>query len=195
MSHGDFIDTFQCWDGRLYTIPNFTLYSATIRNVRRSPPQFDLFPISIGSETPVEKIKALERMFLEYLKTRPEHFDAARSGLFVNEFMQSNSLTIQCIVAHVTNWQNAENYLRKHLCLLRLKEIGEELGIRYFPPVQRIAITDDVEFDTIPQPIRPAAVSPGVGTASPNPRVPLTPTSIKLQPVPPSKKFFSNFDM
>ena len=87
------------------------------------------------------------------------------------------------MASHATNWQNAENYLRRHLVLLKLKELCDHLDIQYLPPVQRIELVDDIDMP--PSPAKPAP--------SPAP-IPVSP-AIKLQPVPQSKKFFSNFDM
>jgi hypothetical protein len=72
--------------------------------VRRSPPQSDFFPIYIASDTPTEKIKSLEQSLLEYFRSRPEIFDANRSGIFINGIDSKNMLVVQVVAAHLTNW-------------------------------------------------------------------------------------------
>ena len=144
-------------------------------------------PFQIALDTPVEKIKQIEVLFLEFLKTRPDIFVASTSGLYIREAILTNQLSIQFLVWHTTNWQFAENYFRRHLCVLKIKEICEALEISYYPPIQQVAIVDPPNYSAPPTPTvfneAPAPVQFG---RTPQPT---------CRPAPAARVFSTNMDM
>ena len=59
----------------------------------------------IHRTTPTATIMEIEAKLKEFMRSRSDMFDGNRSGFFVRNLVDSNSLSIDVLAAGQTNWQ------------------------------------------------------------------------------------------
>jgi small-conductance mechanosensitive channel len=132
--------TVMTWDGRIVIFPNHILHTTNIVNIGRSGQLTDVFTFQVSLSTPIWKIKKLEKIWRLYLRSLPDQFVEPKCDIFVSEIQETNSMSLKFILAGTTNWQSGQHYYRRHITVLRTKEICEELEIEYASPVQPVRV-------------------------------------------------------
>lgn len=132
--------TFRRFDGVYVIIPNITLSTKAITNVRRSGIMSESHIIQVSSSTPVYKIELLKynvRMFLHANRDYYTQFFM----LNYDRIEESNRLFMRLYMQYTGNWQNYEAFLEKRTYFLTfLNRVINELGITYVPLRQNVRV-------------------------------------------------------
>lgn len=123
--------TFRRSDGKECYVPNSSLTSKTICNIRRSGPQNEKVELVISSDTPHEKINELQTLLLDYLTNEETKDFAPKIDIVIKDIIDNRSMTISMSLEHKTNWQEGgKKSQRRNRFMWKLKELVSQAGIQ-----------------------------------------------------------------
>eukprot|EP00126_Sphaerothecum_destruens_P004169 Sdes_comp18036_c0_seq1m7360 len=142
---------FDRWDGQKIYYPNPVLLKIPIQNLNRSENMWDTLSFQVDNSVSNEKILAIQngvaRYLLEHSIDWHPEFD-----FLLQDIEKSNLLTFQILVQHRTNFQRmSARYVRRTHLYLFLKDLLEEIGVTYHPPIQKIQIHGDKQSLNLPE--------------------------------------------
>ncbi|KAM7262514.1 hypothetical protein ACFE04_000197 [Oxalis oulophora] len=127
--------------------PNAVLLTRPISNFYRSPEMGEAISFTVDSSTPLETIVALKKVIQQYIESKPKYWSPKHS-VIVKGFDQINKLQMLLCVQHTINHQNyGERSVRVSELILGLKNIFEDLNIKYHLLPQEIHLTQMINTD------------------------------------------------
>lgn len=131
---------FLRYDNEKIYYPNSILATKAISNFNRSPEMSDSVEFDVDVSTSVEDILALKAKIKTYIDGKPRLWRQKHS-VRVREIEDVNKMKMSLYVTHTINFQNHEEKSdRRSNLVLELKNIFEELGIKYHLLPQEILI-------------------------------------------------------
>lgn len=134
--------SFLRYDNEMIYYPNSVLASKVISNFNRSPEKMgDNVTFDIDVSTPCEVIQALRDRIKEHILKTPEHWHPDHS-VQIKEIENMNKMKMVLFVNHKMNFQEyLEKMNRKTTLMLALKQIFEDLNIKYHLLPQEVQLT------------------------------------------------------
>ncbi|KAJ9168011.1 hypothetical protein P3X46_019590 [Hevea brasiliensis] len=133
--------TFLKYDNEKIYYPNSVLATKPISNLYRSPSMWDSFEFAIDLHTSKEKIKNLQDRIKEYMEGNPRRWSPASHSLQFKEIEDMNKLKVALYFKHTINFHDVgKRCKRRSELVLRMKEIFENLDIKYYPLPQEVQI-------------------------------------------------------
>ncbi|KAK1349547.1 hypothetical protein LUQ84_001203 [Hamiltosporidium tvaerminnensis] len=121
--------TFEKWNGEKVYVSNQVINKFTVRNIRRSKPQFWNLQLGISINTDPNKIDILRERLEEYCKMN-QAFNSATVNC--DSIENVNMLILRIIIKHTSNFQNGYFMWTNHTNFMyKLKSILEELDVHY----------------------------------------------------------------
>ncbi|XP_024980652.1 mechanosensitive ion channel protein 10-like isoform X1 [Cynara cardunculus var. scolymus] len=131
---------FLRYDNEKIFYPNSILAMKAISNFNRSPEMSDSIEFDVDVSTSVESIIALKEKIKAYIDSKPQLWRPKHS-VRVKEIENVNKMKMNLYVTHTINFQNYEEKSdRRSNLVLELKNIFEELGIKYHLLPQEVVI-------------------------------------------------------
>ncbi|RUS12696.1 hypothetical protein BC938DRAFT_478546 [Jimgerdemannia flammicorona] len=136
-------------DGQEIYAPNFILVNKFIYNIRRSPNMGEVIQIHVAFLTPTENIMELRSRLREWLQTESREF-VPNLDINVLQIDDTNKITLNMFIEHKGNWQEEPTRITTHNTTIHpiqfmfaLKDIITDLGICYYPPIQKVQYLGD----------------------------------------------------
>ncbi|RUP47739.1 hypothetical protein BC936DRAFT_145383 [Jimgerdemannia flammicorona] len=146
-------------DGQEIYAPNFILVNKFIYNIRRSPNMGEVIltlyhslpiasqpysaEIHVAFLTPTENIMELRSRLREWLQTESREF-VPNLDINVLQIDDTNKITLNMFIEHKGNWQEGgKRWTRRTKFMFALKDIITDLGICYYPPIQKVQYLGD----------------------------------------------------
>ncbi|KAL8215494.1 hypothetical protein R6Q57_022331 [Mikania cordata] len=131
---------FLRYDNEKIYYPNSVLATKAISNFNRSPEMTDSVEFDLDVSTSMENILALKAKIKMYIDSKPQLWRPKHS-VRVREIEDVNKMKMSLYVTHTINFQNYEEKSdRRSNLVLELKNIFEELGIKYHLLPQEVVI-------------------------------------------------------
>ncbi|KAJ9538421.1 hypothetical protein OSB04_031154 [Centaurea solstitialis] len=131
---------FLRYDNEKIFYPNSILATKAISNFNRSPEMKDSVEFDVDVSTSMESIIALQAKIKAYIDSKPQLWRPNHS-VRVKEIEDVNKMKMCLYVTHTINFQNYEEKSdRRSNLVMELKNIFEELGIKYHLLPQEIVI-------------------------------------------------------
>jgi hypothetical protein len=108
----------------------------TLVNISRSQPMYDTHSLVIDIHTRTDTIDELWTRLVAALKTMPNDFNTAKSGLGLQNISQQTGMQLDFFIAHCTNWSKAQQIARRHFVIGTLRDLSLELEITFHKPPQ-----------------------------------------------------------
>ncbi|XP_071715784.1 mechanosensitive ion channel protein 10-like [Rutidosis leptorrhynchoides] len=132
---------FLRYDNEKIFYPNSILATKAISNFNRSPEMSDSVDFDLDVSTSIEDIVALKAKIKTYIDSKPQLWSPKHS-VRVREIEDVNKMKMSLYVTHTINFQNFdEKSDRKSNLVLELKNIFEQLNIKYHLLPQQVLIT------------------------------------------------------
>lgn len=126
-----FTTIFLRWDGAAAYIPNSSLASKNIYNIRRSGMQIDAIDLSLAAGTSVDEIWQLRDRLVQFAESEPKHYSGRVD--IAGFSSEEDKCTVQLMVEYRSNFQDAAmQTMRKNKFMAAIEQIASELGIEYF---------------------------------------------------------------
>lgn len=134
--------SFLRYDNEMVYYPNSVLASKVISNYNRSPEKMgDNVTFDIDVSTPCEVIQALRDRIKEHILKAPVHWHPDHS-VQIKEIENMNKMKMVLFVNHKINFQEyLEKMNRRTTLMLALKQIFEDLNIKYHLLPQQVQLT------------------------------------------------------
>ena len=119
---------FKRADNAIVVFPNSTLATMSITNLTKSPQMVDIVKFNINADTPVAKLRKLEKLIKRFLMHNPQHYNDTFE-MSMNKCQ--NCLEIDVRINHRHNFHNMKRYReRRTNAIYELMQIVEHLGIQ-----------------------------------------------------------------
>ncbi|KAI7897809.1 Mechanosensitive ion channel-domain-containing protein [Cokeromyces recurvatus] len=133
--------TFISGDGQTIYAPTTVLMTKLITNVRRSGNMGETIKINVDFRTTTEQFYELHDRLSAWVLTQHRDFGAGLD-VRVQDIIDVNQLILNIWLPHKGNWQElGKRFKRKTRFMLALKDILNDLNIRYELPTQKITHT------------------------------------------------------
>ncbi|KAL6500659.1 hypothetical protein OROHE_025456 [Orobanche hederae] len=120
--------------------PNKVLASIPISNYNRSPEMGDCVEFAVDFSTSIESVAALKAKIKGYIDSKPQHWNPSHN-MQIKEIVDVNKMMMALYVTHTINFQNTDRHARRSDLVFQLKNIFEELGIKYRLLPQEVQIS------------------------------------------------------
>ncbi|KAI0331475.1 hypothetical protein GY45DRAFT_1322271 [Cubamyces sp. BRFM 1775] len=163
---GLFSTTFRRVDGMEIIAPNSLLASAKlVHNLRRSSSMWESTTLMVAYDTPLELIEQLRIRLQAYVSANNREWSAVSVNIDKMEYQ--NAIHLIIAMEHRPNWQDwGGRWVRRTAFMRHLKQVLEDLDLRYTEPIQPIILPRGVApfssssyLDAPPSPRSPG--SPG----------------------------------
>ncbi|KAL7280810.1 hypothetical protein ACG7TL_005754 [Trametes sanguinea] len=165
---GLFSTTFRRVDGMEVIAPNSLLSgSKLVHNLRRSSSMWETTTLMVAYDTPLETIEQLRLRLQAYVNANNREW----SGVLLNidKMEYQNAIHLVIAMEHRPNWQDwGGRWVRRTAFMRHLKQVLEELDLRYSEPIQPVLLPRGVGIGAA------QLQSPRLG-APPSPRSPRSP--------------------
>ncbi|KAI8996381.1 Mechanosensitive ion channel-domain-containing protein [Trametes punicea] len=143
---GLFSTTFRRVDGMEIIAPNSLLASAKlVHNLRRSSSMWESTTLVVAYDTPLESLEQLRQRLQAYMNEHSREW----SGVLVNidKMEYQNAIHLVIAMEHRPNWQDwGGRWVRRTAFMRYLKQVLEELDLRYTEPIQPVILPRGVSF-------------------------------------------------
>ncbi|KAI0641891.1 Mechanosensitive ion channel-domain-containing protein [Trametes meyenii] len=137
---GLFSTTFRRVDGMEIIAPNALLASSKlVHNLRRSNSMWESTTLMVSYDTPLEVIEQLRIRLQGYVSANNREW----SGVLVNidKMEYQNAIHLTVAMEHRPNWQDwGGRWGRRTAFMRHLKQVLEELDVRYMEPIQPVIL-------------------------------------------------------
>ena len=163
---GLFSTTFRRVDGMEIIAPNSLLASAKlVHNLRRSSSMWESTTLMVAYDTPLELIEQLRIRLQAYVSANNREW--SNVSVNIDKMEYQNAIHLIIAMEHRPNWQDwGGRWVRRTAFMRNLKQILEDLDLRYTEPIQPVILPRGVApfssaayLDAPPSPRSPG--SPG----------------------------------
>ena len=135
---------FRRSDGAVLYYPNYLLATLAVNNIKRAPRQSIKFELVFDSESASpQKIGLLRQKIQEALNKARRDFSSGQTWFL--QMPDATKISLCLVLHHTTNQQEGHPWAMRNSAFLEtVKEITEDLGLVYRPPVRTLIAEEDI---------------------------------------------------
>lgn len=137
---GLFSTTFRRVDGMEIIAPNSLLASSKlVHNLRRSNSMWESTTVTVAYDTSLDVIEQLRMRLQAYVNTNSREWSGV--GVNIDKMEHQNAISLIVAMEHRPNWQDwGGRWVRRTAFMRNLKNVLEDLDVRYTKPIQPIIV-------------------------------------------------------